>query len=402
MAAGLLASTMAREAMRALVCAATLGALFFFGFVVEVGFWVSGGGATPPFATMTPNEGGLWDLFGNGLQLALDGGACWQELLGTVIRPWLGAPGFPGPSRGLGANHPLLIDIGAASITGPLALVFLIRLASWHLNRAWREEPPPVEVVRIQQALCSPVYFKSAFQRWMRWELNHNPIGWLEQRTWSARLVTWSWFAVFICIYSSLLSNLSLYQRAFHGIQTILAWLLATSVAVSSARSFHRERESGLLELLLVSPLDERQIIFGRIRGLWTQFTPAIVLLLGLWIFLATIIASGEHELGSILFCGSTLLTLPIIGLYESLARKHFVSALLSTLLLGVALPTVLAQLGRFLDFLLWMTGHPHALSQTESDGFLVAILLQCGVAVACVWKLHRNLRARRFALQPM
>ena len=41
------------------------------------------------------------------------------------------------------------------------------------------------------------------FRRWMRRKLERNPIGWLEQRTWSGRLVTWGWFAVLISIYSA-------------------------------------------------------------------------------------------------------------------------------------------------------------------------------------------------------
>jgi len=34
------------------------------------------------------------------------------------------------------------------------------------------------------------------FSAWMLRKLERNPIGWLEQRTWTGRLVTWGWFAV--------------------------------------------------------------------------------------------------------------------------------------------------------------------------------------------------------------
>src|ERR1043166_3692875 len=121
----------------------------------------------------------------------------------------------------------------------------------------------------------------------MHWEMNHNPIGWLQHRTWSARLVTWVWFAVFACIYSSLLANLWAYQQSFEVIQFFLAWSLVASVAIASASSFRRERETGLLELLIVSPVREWQIITGRLRGIWEQFLPAILLLLVLWVFCA-------------------------------------------------------------------------------------------------------------------
>ena len=50
-------------------------------------------------------------------------------------------------------------------------------------------------------------------------------------------------------------------------------------------RQLPAERESGVLELLLVSPLGEKQIIAGRLSGLWGQFAPAAVLLLAIWAY---------------------------------------------------------------------------------------------------------------------
>ncbi len=43
-----------------------------------------------------------------------------------------------------------------------------------------------------------------------------------------------------------------------------------------------------MLELLLVSPLGENQIIAGRLGGLWTQFVPTAGLLLGIWAYCST------------------------------------------------------------------------------------------------------------------
>src|SRR5262249_15691394 len=151
-------------------------------------------------------------------------------------------------------------------------------------------------------------------------------------------------FAIFMCIYSSLLGHLWLYQDQFHQIQRFLAWLLLASVAVSSAGSFRRERETGLLELLVVSPIAEWQIIAGRFRGLWAQFLPAIVLVLVLWLFCASFLAAGQNEAVSVLFYGASLLTLPVVGLYNSLARRSFTTAFLSTLLVGVIFPYVVAR----------------------------------------------------------
>ena len=67
----------------------------------------------------------------------------------------------------------------------------------------WQEEPPSRRQVWWQRTFCTPVLWVSLLRRWMRWKLEHNPIGGSDQRTWSGRLVTWGWFAVIISIYSA-------------------------------------------------------------------------------------------------------------------------------------------------------------------------------------------------------
>jgi ABC-type transport system involved in cytochrome c biogenesis permease component len=400
MAAGLLASANARVSMRALVFASCLGFLFFFSFTAEFGYLACGGGVALPFAFGIPARPGLSDSFGFGLGLALDSGARWQNLFGGTLQPWLIRAGYVRPGAPLGTNLPLLINGSIVCISCVVGLTLLIKLAAWNLKRTWREEPPSERVSRLNKKLFTPLYFQPLYSRWMHWELNHNPIGWLEQRTWSARLVTWSWFAVFMCVYSSLLANLWLYRGAFHIIQTFLALLLVGSVAVSASRSFYRERETGLLELLLVSPLRESQIISGRVRGLWSQFIPSIALLLGLWLFFATFLTPDQNEYPSVLYYACTLLALPIIGLYESLARSSFIGAFLSTLLLGVAVPAVVSKLGDILEFTQWVIGTSNVSVKTEFDTYFIAIAFQILLAAACVWRLHENLKCRRFALE--
>src|SRR5205823_6636128 len=112
------------------------------------------------------------------------------------------------------------------------------------------------------------------------------PIGWLEQRSWTGRLVTWSWLAVVITLYSTFLGG-SYSLRVAHSLQDFLAVTLLVGLAASAAGSFHRERESGVMELLLVSPMTERQIIEGRLRGLWGQFLPSLALMLGVSCYFA-------------------------------------------------------------------------------------------------------------------
>src|SRR5581483_5796418 len=94
--------------------------------------------------------------------------------------------------------------------------------------------------------------------------------------------------AVMVSFYSVAFHDLmgnAMLGRSFYSLQKFMAWLLLGSLAMTAAGSFRRERESGVLELLLVSPLNEKQIIGGRLRGLWAQFLPAFVLLLGVGMY---------------------------------------------------------------------------------------------------------------------
>jgi ABC-type transport system involved in multi-copper enzyme maturation permease subunit len=58
--------------------------------------------------------------------------------------------------------------------------------------------------------------------------------------------------------------------------QNLLASGLLMGLAFAASGSFSREKQSGALELLLVSPLSVQQIIRGRLAGLASQFIPAL------------------------------------------------------------------------------------------------------------------------------
>jgi ABC-type transport system involved in multi-copper enzyme maturation permease subunit len=381
MAAGLLASACAQVWMRALALAAIFAFLFLGGFILVMATLLGDASAWDPL-----------EILGQGFAWAVGTRGNWEPAFGAVVAS--------GPvSLPIGVNLPLLVQFGIIAAGSLAVLLLAVRLAAWRVSRTWRENPPPERVVRLRQRLCTPQYFKRFFQRWMRWELNRNPIGWLERRSWSARIVTWSWMAVFLCVYSSLLANLELYRRGFDLIQNLLAWLLILAVAISSAGSFRRERETGLLELLLVSPLREWQIIGGRLRGLWTQFIPAIFILLSCWLYLARFLTDTQNSSHEVLYYGAALLTLPAFGLYNSVARSNFPLALLGTLVLCFLVPQMLARIDDFLNIVLELLGQTFLPLQAGFDKSLLAMAIQLLLALACVWRLHRNLKRRKFAL---
>lgn len=392
MGAGLVASANSKGLMRALVCAIFLGFLFCLGLILGAGLIVNA-----VMAHLTPPPGQLEVLdpelcFQAGAFLMLDWDNGWQD------NPMSGTGSF---LSGGGSYGWLLIAQAAVTALSVLALLLLFLYAASSVKRVWREPPPSARVIWLNQKFCTPVFFQRFFRRWLRWELERNPIGWLERRTWSGRLIMWSWFAIVVSIYTSLLTNLGLYQHSFHGLQSFLAWLLVGNLAVSAAGSFRRERENGVLELLLVAPLREGQILGGRVRGLWGQFLPAMVLVLGIWLYCARFLDYRPHatsEWPAILFFAGTFLCLPVIGLYFSLAKRGFMSAFFWTLSVGIALPGFCAQSPEFMSFVLSALGRPGDPWGDVRTAWLFNPV-QALLAALLAWRLHSDLKQRRFAM---
>src|SRR5205823_3134907 len=93
-------------------------------------------------------------------------------------------------------------------------------------------------------------FSESAFwQQVFRWEksrtLDHNPVAWLQEYSWTARLTKWGWC---LCI---LIGEFVILQdwndRALVPRQLPLIGVLSLAIAFSSVGSFRRERQSGLL-----------------------------------------------------------------------------------------------------------------------------------------------------------
>jgi ABC-type transport system involved in multi-copper enzyme maturation permease subunit len=279
----------------------------------------------------------------------------------------------------------LLWALGVLTGTSLLALLLAVLTAGNKVSRVWQEPPPSKFRKWFELTFCTPIFWLSFFRAMMLRQIERNPVGWLERRTWSGRLVTWGWFAVVISIYVAALHERQ-FLRGLGGFQNIVAWLLAGSLAVSSAGSFRRERETGVLELLLISPLAEGDIISGRLRGLWGQFLPAFGTLFFLWLYLSSFI-SETYYAAPILFHICTFATLPIVGLYYSLRCRNFLAAFLMTFLVGLLLPVVLG-------ILLYNSSTDESLLG-QSMG---AAFFQCVLAFLCGNALYHRLKERQFS----
>jgi len=378
----LLASAWSKRWLQALVRAAIVAILFLLtmGAVIGKLLWVSLSPAAPG-----------WGTYG---QPALATGLGFISTISTFT--WAQpmyikfANGATIPMATAPTSQ-LFWVIGQGAILSLLVLALCIVMAGSKIRRSWQEEPPSKAQLWFQAKFCTPMFWLSFFRAWMRRKLERNPIGWLEQRTWTGRLVTWGWFAVIISLYSAVFTDRNFF-RGYSEIQRLMAWLLAGSMAMSAAGSFRRERESGVLELLLVSPLGESQIISGRLGGLWGQFLPAFGLLLAIWAYFSHLFR-GDGDAEAILYYAVTFLALPVIGLYFSLRCRNFISAFLATIVVGLIVPLLLPALLKFL----WSfdTFAPWEIGPSGRAAFFQAIL-----SCICWFALHDRLKRRAFPLE--
>jgi len=374
LAAGLLASAWSKTWLRALLQSALLAFCFLLLVGLAAGFVL-----TPVFGRRDLPTGLAGYIFA-----AVSGLGFLSSSLGS----------WPAYLR-LAASASVLEAMAKVAGLSLAALVLAVILAGARTRRVWQEEPPSPRQLWLQAAFCTPVVWVALLRRWMRWKIEHNPVGWLEQRTWSGRLVTWGWFAVIVSLYSAALSD-SNFFRTYDPMQRATAWFLAFTIAASAAGSFQRERETGVLELLLVSPVGEAAIIAGRLRGLWGQFLPAVALLLGVWCYFIVIFhSSGDDE--AVLFHAANFLFLPVIGLYFSLRCRNFVSALLCTLGAGLLAPLVAPPLLGLMKSL-WLNAGTLYDWQMRPSGRAAFCQFLC--AAFCWQSLHVRLHNRSFPLE--
>ena len=335
--AALVASSIAKDGLRAMILAIVLADVAFYVSTVLTAIVAYSAGAS--------GVGGLgqnlYGYFGSGES---------RFLMGLFI---LGASHLEMWNPGLGVPMTLLAPLALLSVMAVIGLLVLfasIVFSGIRIRHSWKEEPPSARMKEFEKRFLKPVVLVGFFKRWMQRKLDKNPIGWLEQRRWSGRMTSWVWFAIIVTFYSVFLGERN-FMRDYGEIEDLMAWLLCVTMAAMSAASFRRERENGVLELLLVSPLKAREIVQGRLRGLWGQFLPACLGMLLLWLFTVSIFSQTNHaqhvyvNYARIWFFAVSFATIPAVGLYFSLRCRHFIAAFLLTLTINPLLPTILVSI---------------------------------------------------------
>jgi ABC-type transport system involved in multi-copper enzyme maturation permease subunit len=400
LSAGLMASAACKSGLRSLVSAMILGFFFLLGLMYVEG--------TALRLAMEMAHGGtwatsVWEMFlmprpaYRGIPPASLGSVEASKF--AFAAGFLGVTDFAGCWSEFFRSYParlhvwLLAGAGAVAVASAAALVLAVLLSAWRLTRGWQDEPPPVWVATWELRLSRPVLFVSHFRRWLRRKLERNPIGWLETRTWTGRMISWSWFGVTVSLWSLVIDD-TINLRVLDWIQNLMSSLLLSSLALSAAGSFRRERETGMMELLLVSPLTESQIIRGRLRGLWGQFLPALVALITIWIYWVNL-WHAEREDESMVAVVASYAVLPVVGLYFSLRRSNFLTAFLLTLVWALLIPAVAASAAELaVAQLAWPD------TSLREIGTMVRISTQLPVAAVLLVRLHRDLVNRNFSYQ--
>src|SRR5436309_9169309 len=140
-------------------------------------------------------------------------------------------------------------------------------------------------------------------------------------------------------------------SRKFLSWLPLLTGALALGVAFSAAGSFRRERQTGLLEILLVTPISARKVLAGRLWGMFSNYFPAVLALLVYW-YGTRLLNSNAYRSGLFVLLFPNPLAfgaLMVVGLYVSLTRVNLLLGWLVTWLVAFVVPSfAIVALGRY------------------------------------------------------
>jgi hypothetical protein len=265
------------------------------------------------------------------------------------------------------------------------------------LRHTWQDKPKTKRRTEVERFFCAPSFSPKLFHRWMRRSLDRNPIGWLEKRSWSGRIMSWIWLSVMIS-FASMFAYTVVSRKDFEGFN-LLMWMLLGTIAFVAAGSFRRERETGALELILVTPLSERHIISGRLRGLWNQFLPTFLIWVAVVVYLSS--ALKDWQVINIIRFTVLYFVVPVIGLYFSLRSRFVLLSWLATLAICFALPQVLWWICYYgLLIIYGIIGSDGLVNIPLPSQRIIMIPVQLVLAAFFLWRLRVNLVRRTFSFR--
>jgi ABC-type transport system involved in cytochrome c biogenesis permease component len=223
--------------------------------------------------------------------------------------------------------------------------------AARQIENSWQDKIPSPRRESLLRRYCTPLRlgrFRSKMQRSLDW----NPIAWLQQYSWKARMSKWGLGLAFVFVE---FVNFQVFPNEHFALVPLLL-ILAGIYTFFGVSGFLEEKRSGALELLLVTPISVNELIFGRVWGLWQQFLPAGLILV--FDYAGWLYGKDSNDdyfdasLTGAVVVAYGFLTLPIFATYSALRVKNLIVA---TVLTWIALfvPQIFAaeSIQMFTDF---------------------------------------------------
>ena len=276
------------------------------------------------------------------------------------------------------AGTPLIFLVPVYVLASGLIVVErTVKFSSLALRERWEAEGADYQAPGWVRMFSDSDFWRALFTWDTRRARSAHPIAWLQEYSWTARLAKWGWCAIAL-VGEIVVLVMAIGAGRDRGYHVALATMVVLGMALAGANSFRKERLSGAMELLLVTPLKPWQLIAGRLWGVWVHFLPAVAIIAFLWLGTGSLV-KGNPEQAWVLV--SSWVFMPMVGLYISMLPWNVLVAWVVIFICGALLPVWLVRLGGF------------------SSGWEVwgTILVQAAVGIGSVLVLQEKLKSRNF-----
>ncbi|MBI3880905.1 MAG: ABC transporter permease subunit [Verrucomicrobia bacterium] len=359
LSAGMLASALSREWPRALAAAIVFSGVGLFGLLASFVVPVYRGPSGALFRSSP------FGAFSWALNYCSDANSDWSRMAAAATAAQLS-------SAMTGFAVRLL---AAVAIFG-----FVLVVAGLAVRHAAQESPPSPFQLWLRKIFCEPLWLLRLFRALTRRKLDAAPLSWLQQRSWNARLTKWGWCLGLVVVETVLITFFSLHD--FLGAQAVAGAALLFGISLSSAGSYRVERQNGVLELLLVTPMSEGELIRSRIWNVWLQFLPATAVFVFAVLAADSVLPNSFETAALLQYFGIIAATMPFVGLYFALRTKHFITAWVCTFGFSFALPLSIS-----------------VVTSWSVQGLALPLFLSFMLSVVLLARAQGTLTARRFLL---
>jgi len=242
----------------------------------------------------------------------------WQAVLETTRHELEGLSGL-GP-LGQPTNGFLLFALALTCVLNGIAI---LRVRAWNTTREAAPTRALPEEAELSEASSIAGVSSPSIARSRRvWD---NPIIWREIRTWAygrriiaVRVAYWLLFAVVLLgLYAAEAAGAPVVQERAKWLLTPLTLLSLVLVNAQAVTAITSERDARALDLLLVTDLTPKEIIFGKLGGIFYNTKEMVLLPMGLGIWLW---ARGAIGMENLLYL---LGALAVLSLFAAMLGLH-------------------------------------------------------------------------------